>query len=129
MDVNLNAAFVCSTEAARHMRDGGAIVNLASIMGVSGGGAYPIASYHASKGGLINLTRALAVEWAHMNIRVNAIAPTWVRTDFTKALLDDPKVSSELLKLMPLRKFAETQDVRSEEHTSELQSLMRNAYD
>src|SRR3546814_6463820 len=92
MDVNLNAAFVCSTEAARHMRDGGAIVNLASIMGVSGGGAYPIASYHASKGGLINLTRALAVEWAHMNIRVNAIAP------------------------------------RSEEHTSELQSLMRTSY-
>jgi NAD(P)-dependent dehydrogenase (short-subunit alcohol dehydrogenase family) len=111
MDVNLNAAFNCSTEAARHMRNEGAIINLASIMGISGGGAYPIASYHASKGGLINLTRALAIEWAHLNIRVNAIAPTWVRTEFTKALLDDPTVSSELLRLMPLRRFAETRDV------------------
>lgn len=63
------------------------------------------------EGGLINLTRALAVEWAHMNIRVNAVAPTWVRTEFTRALLDDPKVSADLLKLMPLRQFAETQDV------------------
>jgi NAD(P)-dependent dehydrogenase (short-subunit alcohol dehydrogenase family) len=112
MDVNLNAAFVCSCEAARAMTSsGGAIVNIASIMGVSGGGTYPIASYHASKGGLINLTRALAVEWASRNIRVNAVAPTWVRTEFTKALLDDPEMSRSLLELMPLRKFADTIDV------------------
>jgi NAD(P)-dependent dehydrogenase (short-subunit alcohol dehydrogenase family) len=90
---------------------GGAIVNIASIMGMSGGGIYPIASYHASKGGLVNLTRGLAVEWASRGIRVNAIAPTWVRTEFTKALLDDPEMSKQLLDLMPLRKFADTTDV------------------
>jgi NAD(P)-dependent dehydrogenase (short-subunit alcohol dehydrogenase family) len=113
MDVNLNAAFACSCEAAEPMTaaGGGAIVNMASIMGISGGGTYPIASYHASKGGLINLTRGLAVEWAARNIRVNAIAPTWVRTEFTKALLDNPEMSGKLLELMPLKKFADTIDV------------------
>ena len=113
MEVNLNAAFVCACEAAVPMTaaGGGAIVNIASIMGVSGGGIYPIASYHASKGGLINLTRGLAVEWAPRGIRVNAIAPTWVRTEFTKALLDDPEMSKTLLDLMPLRTFADMIDV------------------
>lgn len=113
MEVNLNAAFVCSCEAAEPMTSigGGAIVNIASIMGMSGGGTYPIASYHASKGGLINLTRGLAVEWASRGIRVNAIAPTWVRTEFTKALLDDPEMSKNLLDLMPLRTFADMSDV------------------
>lgn len=113
MEVNLNAAFVCSCEAAEPMTavGGGAIVNIASIMGMSGGGTYPIASYHASKGGLINLTRGLAVEWAGRGIRVNAVAPTWVRTEFTKALLDDPEMSKTLLDLMPLRTFADMSDV------------------
>jgi NAD(P)-dependent dehydrogenase (short-subunit alcohol dehydrogenase family) len=113
MDVNLNAAFVCSCEAAEPMTaaGGGAIVNLASIMGMSGGGMYPIATYHASKGGLVNLTRGLAMEWAGRQIRVNAIAPTWVRTELTKPLLDDPERSKALIELMPLRKFADTIDV------------------
>jgi NAD(P)-dependent dehydrogenase (short-subunit alcohol dehydrogenase family) len=113
MDVNLNAAFLCACQAVESMKavGGGSIVNVASIMGLSGGGIYPIASYHASKGGLINLTRGLAVEWAPLGIRVNAIAPTWVRTELTKPLLDDPVMSAQLLELMPLRKFAEPIDV------------------
>jgi NAD(P)-dependent dehydrogenase (short-subunit alcohol dehydrogenase family) len=113
MEVNLNAAFVCSCEAAGPMTSngGGAIINIASIMGLSGGGVYPIASYHASKGGLINLTRGLAVEWAPRGIRVNAVAPTWVRTEFTKALLDDAAMSRKILELMPLGRFAETIEV------------------
>jgi NAD(P)-dependent dehydrogenase (short-subunit alcohol dehydrogenase family) len=113
MEVNLNAAFVCSCEAAGPMTSngGGAIINIASIMGLSGGGIYPIASYHASKGGLVNLTRGLAVEWAPRGIRVNAIAPTWVRTELTKTLLDDPEMSRKILELMPLHRFAETTEV------------------
>jgi NAD(P)-dependent dehydrogenase (short-subunit alcohol dehydrogenase family) len=113
MEVNLNAAFNCSCRAAEEMTKagGGAIINIASIMGASGGGIYPIASYHASKGGLINLTRGLAVEWAPRGIRVNAVAPTWVRTEFTKALLDDPRMSKTLLDLMPMCAFADTADV------------------
>ena len=113
MDVNLTAPFLCSCEAVKlfDAERGGSIVNLASIMGLSGGGIYPIASYHATKGGLVNLTKALAVEWAPRNVRVNAIAPTWVRTEFTRALLDDPERAETLRALMPLRKFAETEDV------------------
>ena len=61
---------------------GGAIVNLASIMGLSGG-IFPNASYQASKGAVVNLTRALALEFAEHRICVNAVAPTFVRTDLT----------------------------------------------
>ena len=111
MQVNLDGAFYCACEAARRMTRGGSVINVASIMGLSGGGLYPNPSYHASKGALVNLTRALAVEWAERGIRVNAVAPTWVRTEFTKALLDDPVTSAKMLALMPLKSFAETADV------------------
>jgi NAD(P)-dependent dehydrogenase (short-subunit alcohol dehydrogenase family) len=111
MEVNLDGAFYCACEAARRMVAGGSIINIASIMGLSGGGLYPNPPYHASKGALVNLTRALAVEWADRGIRVNAVAPTWVRTEFTKALLDDPAMSAKVLALMPLKSYAETKDV------------------
>jgi 2-deoxy-D-gluconate 3-dehydrogenase len=58
----------------------GAIVNTASIMGLPGGGLHPNISCQATKGAVANMTRALAVEWAPHNIRVNAAAPTYVRT-------------------------------------------------
>ena len=83
--VNLTGAFLCSREAGRRMAGrGGAIVNIASIMGFSGG-LFPNVAYQSSKGGLVNLTRALAVEWAPLGIRVNAVAPTYVETDLTRA--------------------------------------------
>jgi NAD(P)-dependent dehydrogenase (short-subunit alcohol dehydrogenase family) len=71
--VNMTGVFLCARAAARHMfaRGGGAIVNIASIMGFSGGGVYPNVSYQATKGAVVNMTRALAVEWAKDNIRVN----------------------------------------------------------
>ena len=64
--VNQTAVFLCSRAAARHMltKKSGAIVNLASIMGSSGGGLYPNISYQASKGAVVNMTRAMAIEWA-----------------------------------------------------------------
>ena len=102
MSVNLDGAFFCAVEAARRMKDGGTVINIASIMGFSGG-VYPNPSYYASKGAIVNLTRALAVEWADRNIRVNAVAPTWVKTEFTRTMLDDPATTEKLLALMPLR--------------------------
>ena len=89
----------------------GAIVNVASIMGLSGGGLYPNISYQASKGGLVNLTRALAVEWAPHGVRVNAVAPTWVRTDLTRPLFEDPELLERMLAVTPMRQLPDPVDV------------------
>jgi len=81
--VNMTGVFLCAREAARHMLAGGRggrIINTASIMGVVGGGLYPNISYQATKGAVVNMTRALAVEWARQGIRVNAIAPDVTET-------------------------------------------------
>jgi NAD(P)-dependent dehydrogenase (short-subunit alcohol dehydrogenase family) len=111
--VNLTGVFLCSRIAARSMtsRGGGAIVNLASIMGFSGGGIYPNVSYQATKGAVVNMTRALAVEWAQSGIRVNAVAPTWVRTDLTAGLLDQAGVLDRIAELTPLRRLATPEEV------------------
>jgi NAD(P)-dependent dehydrogenase (short-subunit alcohol dehydrogenase family) len=84
---------------------------MASIMALSGGGFYPIASYHASKGGVVHLTRALAVEWGADAIRVNAIAPSWIKTDFNSDFLEQDGIAETLLASVPLKKFGTTQDV------------------
>ncbi|MBB6309193.1 SDR family NAD(P)-dependent oxidoreductase [Xanthobacter tagetidis] len=111
--VNVTGAFLCARAAVPHMRaqGGGAIVNIASIMGLSGGGPYPNPAYQASKGALVNFTRALAVELAPAGIRVNAVAPTWVRTPFIAALLADDATRSKLEGLMPMGRLAEPEDV------------------
>ena len=112
IDLNLTALFLCSRLAHPHMkkRGGGAIVNLASIMGLSGG-IYPNASYQASKGGVVNLTRALALEWAADNIRVNAVAPTYVRTDLTTPIFSNPEMMKTVMAHTPLGRFPETEDI------------------
>jgi NAD(P)-dependent dehydrogenase (short-subunit alcohol dehydrogenase family) len=112
IELNLTALFLCSRLAHPHMkkRGGGAIVNLASIMGLSGG-IYPNASYQASKGGVVNLTRALALEWASDNIRVNAVAPTYVRTDLTMPIFSNPDVLKTVMAHTPLGRFPEPEDV------------------
>jgi NAD(P)-dependent dehydrogenase (short-subunit alcohol dehydrogenase family) len=113
VDVNLTAVFLCSRAAARAMvaGGGGAIVNVASIMGLSGGGLYPNLSYQSTKGAIVNLTRALAVEFAGAAIRVNAVAPTWVRTDLTRGLFEDPVLMGRVLDMTPMRRLAEPADV------------------
>jgi NAD(P)-dependent dehydrogenase (short-subunit alcohol dehydrogenase family) len=113
VDVNLTAVFLCSRAAARMMiaAGRGAIVNVASIMGLSGGGLYPNISYQSTKGALVNLTRALAIEWAGHGIRVNAVAPTWVRTELTQGLMNDPALVERMLGMTPMRRLAEPSDV------------------
>lgn len=112
IELNLTALFLCSRLAHPYMkkRGGGAIVNLASIMGLSGG-IYPNASYQASKGGVVNLTRALALEWAADNIRVNAVAPTYVRTDLTTVIFSNAEMMKTVMAHTPLGRFPEPRDV------------------
>jgi 2-deoxy-D-gluconate 3-dehydrogenase len=112
--VNMTGVFLCARAAARHMiahGEGGAIVNLASIMGLSGGGLYPNISYQTTKGAVVNMTRALAVEWARQKVRVNAVAPTWVRTPFIAALTARPELISQIERVTPMGRLAEPEEV------------------
>ena len=116
VDVNMTAVFLCARAAARRMiadGEGGAIVNVASIMGLSGGGLYPNISYQTTKGAVVNMTRALAVEWAAQGIRVNAVAPTWVRTPFIQPILAQPELLARIEAMTPMRRLAEPEEVAS----------------
>ena len=110
--VNQTGLFLCSRIAARRMKQtgGGAIVNLASIMGFSGG-LFPNPAYQASKGAVVNLTRALALEFAEFNIRVNAVAPTFVRTDLTTPIFSNPEVLAKVMQHTPLGRLPEVEDI------------------
>ena len=112
IDLNLTAVFLCSRAVQPYLkrRGGGSIVNLASIMGFSGG-IFPNASYQASKGGVVNLTRALALEWAPDNIRVNAVAPTFVRTELTVPIFSNPDVLKRVMHHTPLGRLPEPEEI------------------
>jgi gluconate 5-dehydrogenase len=89
INANITGTFLMSQSAGRHMleRGKGAIINVASIAGL-GGGQLNTVGYNASKAAVINLTRALAVEWGSRNIRVNCIAPGMFRTRMTEAIVE-----------------------------------------
>ncbi|MFO0232002.1 MAG: SDR family NAD(P)-dependent oxidoreductase [Burkholderiales bacterium] len=110
VDVNLNGLFFCNRLAARRIQAGGAIVNLASVMGLSGG-IFPNAAYQASKGAVVNLTRALALEWASRGLRVNAVAPNYVDTPLTEAIFSDPAKLAQVMAHTPMGRLPTPDDV------------------
>lgn len=110
--VNLTAVFRLSQLAARHMLHKGAsgkILNIASLLSFQGGILVP--AYAAAKGGVAQLTKALANEWAPKGINVNAIAPGYMATDNTMALRNDPVRSRQILDRIPAGRWGEPQDI------------------
>ncbi len=112
LDVNLKAAFFLAQAVARRLveqRHGGKIVNVASMLSYQGG--VRVASYTASKSGILGLTRLLANEWAARGINVNAIAPGYMATDNTAPLRADPHRSAEILARIPAGRWGEPSDL------------------
>lgn len=109
IDVNLKGAFLCSKAAAKIMirQKQGIIINISSVVGLSGNIGQ--VNYAASKAGIIGLTKSLAKELASRNIRVNAIAPGFIKTDMTEVL--NEKVRQEMLSNIPLKRFGEADEV------------------
>jgi len=110
IDVNLNGTFrLCAAARPLLARSRGCIVNTASVLSFVGGARAP--GYSASKGGVAQLTKSLALAYAPEGIRVNAIAPGWVATPLTQALRDDPARSAAIVARTPLGRWAEPDDI------------------
>ena len=111
VQVNLNSVFRLSQLAGRSMLDRrqGKIINLASLLSFQGGIRVP--AYAASKGGVAQLTKALANEWAARNVQVNAIAPGYFRTENAKALREDEVRNAQILARIPAARWGEPEDI------------------
>jgi NAD(P)-dependent dehydrogenase (short-subunit alcohol dehydrogenase family) len=110
VDINLNGTMrVCAAARPLLARSNGAIVNLASMLSFFGGGLVP--GYAASKGGIAQLTKSLAIAYAADGIRVNAIAPGWIATPLTTALQADPVRSQVILDRTPLGRWGKPADL------------------
>lgn len=108
--VNLTGTMrVCSAARDRLARRAGCIVNTASMLSFFGGALVP--AYAASKGGVAQLTKSLALAYAEDGIRVNAIAPGWIATPLTQALQEDPARSGRILERTPLGRWGTPEDV------------------
>ncbi|MEC7907353.1 MAG: SDR family NAD(P)-dependent oxidoreductase [Verrucomicrobiota bacterium] len=112
IEVNLNAQFVLSRELGKEMvdRGRGKIIFTASLLTFQGGITVP--GYAASKGGIGQLTMALANEWASKGVNVNAIAPGYIATDNTEALRNDPERSVSILSRIPAGRWGEADDFK-----------------
>ena len=93
LDVNLTGVFLCAQRFGRSMLEAGRgnIVNVASVLGFVASGQVRQAAYAASKGGVVNLTRELAAQWARRGVRVNALAPGWFPTEMTADMFGDER--------------------------------------
>ena len=112
MDVNTRGVLLCCQAVGRVMiaQSGGKIINMSSTRGRYGT-PRGCAAYCASKGAVDSLTRTLACEWARHNVLVNALAPTVVETEFTRAIVQDPRGAEHLRRTIPLGRWAQPEDI------------------
>jgi gluconate 5-dehydrogenase len=116
VDLNLTAMFLMCQEVGRRSmvpRRGGRIINVASILGLGGGSddeRPPTIAYNTTKGGVVNFTRSLAVEWARYNINVNAIAPGFFATKMTKGILE--MMGEHVADRTPLKRIGGPEDLK-----------------
>jgi len=111
MAVNLKGVFFCCQKVGKVMieQKRGSIINMASVSGFSG--TPRLVAYAASKGGVILITRTLALEWAEHNVRVNALAPGYVATEFTRGMRENPGLLQMMLARQPMGRLAEADEI------------------
>lgn len=110
LDVNLTGTMRCCLAAHSFLAEtGGSIVNTASMLSTFGGPLVP--AYSASKGGVAQLTKALAGKWADDGLRVNAIAPGWIETEMTQGLRDDPDRTAGIMARTPMKRWGKPEEV------------------
>lgn len=110
IDINLTGTMrICTAARAKLKETGGSIVNTASVLSFFGGGLVP--GYAASKGGIAQLTKSLAIAYAPDNIRVNAVAPGWIETPLTSALRENAERNAAILARTPLARWGKPEDI------------------
>ena len=111
LEINLTSTYLCSKVVGKHMveKKNGKIISISSALGVFGAGGS--SAYCVSKGGVIQLTKALAIEWAKYNINVNSIAPYSMETEKTKIMLADEKVKNAIISKIPLKRIGQPTDL------------------
>lgn len=110
LDINLTGTMrVCSAAREKLAAAGGTIVNTASVLSFLGGGLVP--GYAASKGGITQLTKSLAIAYAPEKIRVNAVAPGWIETPLTTALREDEARNAAILARTPMGRWGKPEDI------------------
>jgi NAD(P)-dependent dehydrogenase (short-subunit alcohol dehydrogenase family) len=115
VDVNLTGVFLCAKAAGKAMMEtsrGGRIINIASILGAVGSEPVPAASYAATKGAVVNLTRDLAIHWAPHNIRVNAIGPAYFPSEMTARLMADPAMLAAVEQRTPMGRVGRPEELK-----------------
>jgi NAD(P)-dependent dehydrogenase (short-subunit alcohol dehydrogenase family) len=115
LDVNLTGVFLCCKRSVPELKkvNGGCIINIASIFGQAASlTELPASAYCTSKGGVVNLTRQLAIELAPHNIRVNAIAPAWFDTKMNLGMVDNETVFKVIMDRTPLRRLGKPEELK-----------------
>ena len=131
VDINLNGVFWCCRAFGRHMlaKGRGSIINIGSMAGFIAPKPQEQAAYNATKAGVHHLTRSLAAEWGRRGVRVNAVAPTYIKTPLTDFALSNPLMTQTWMDMTPMGRMGEPDEVASVVHflASDAASLLTGA--